>query len=73
MGSAVKMRTDYSAAVRQPVVAQELPDVLDRVEFRRAGREQDDGDVVGHMELGRAVPADLIHKQNGMGPLRDGA
>ena len=42
-------------AVRQPILAHELPDVLDRVELGRAGREEDDGDVVGHFELGRAV------------------
>ena len=31
-------------AVRQPVIAHELPDILHRVELGRAGREQDDGD-----------------------------
>ena len=32
--------------VRQPVIAHELPDILHRVELGRAGREQEDGDVV---------------------------
>src|ERR1700675_2411253 len=58
--------------VRQPVVAHELPDVLDWVELGRAGGEQDDGDVVGHVKLGRAVPAGLIHEQDGVGALRNG-
>jgi hypothetical protein len=30
----------------------------------RARREEDDGDVVGHVELGRPVPAGLIHEQD---------
>ena len=58
--------------VRQPVVAHELPDILDRVELGRAGGEQDDGDVVGHVELGGAVPAGLIHEQDGVGALCNG-
>jgi len=57
-------------SVREPVVAHELPDILDWVEFWRAGWEQEDGDVVRHLELGRTVPASLIHEQNGMGVLR---
>jgi hypothetical protein len=32
--------------VRQPVIAHELPDILHRVELGRAGREEDDGDVL---------------------------
>ena len=44
-------------AVGQPVVAQELPDVLLRVQLGALGRQLDDGDVGGHVELGRGVPA----------------
>src|SRR3954468_7578606 len=33
-----------------------LPDVLNRVEFRRARRERQEGDVVRHGELGRDMP-----------------
>ena len=36
----------FEDPVRQPVVAEELPDVLDRVQFRRPGRERQQGDVV---------------------------
>ena len=39
-------------AVEEPVVAHELPDVFDRVEFGRFGRQQHQGDVVGNVELG---------------------
>ena len=54
-------------AVRQPVVAQELPDVLDRVEFGTFGRQRDDADVGGNDELTGHVPAGLIHQYDSMG------
>ena len=57
--------------VRQPVVAHELPDVLDRVEFGALGRQRDDADVGGHLELAGRVPSGLIHQDNGMGTRRD--
>jgi len=38
-------------AVRQPVVAHELPDVLDRVEFRALGRQRDDVMLAGTVSL----------------------
>ncbi len=34
----------WKDAVREPVFAHELPDILDRVEFRRAGRQRQEGD-----------------------------
>ena len=36
----------FEDAVGEPVGAQELPDVFDRVEFRRARRQQDQGQVL---------------------------
>ena len=60
-------------AVREPVIAHELPDVFDRVQFGRAGRQQDNGDVVRDGELGGGVPSGLIHEQDGVGIGRDGA
>ena len=48
-------------AVRQPVVANELPDILDRVEFGAFGRERDDADVGRHIEFSGHVPTRLIH------------
>jgi len=37
-------------AVREPVVAEKLPDVFDRIEFGAFRRQGDDGDVVWHDE-----------------------
>jgi len=54
-------------AVGEPVVADELPDVFDRVEFGRLRRQWHQGDIVGDVELRRKVPAGLIEQQNGMG------
>lgn len=54
-------------AVRQPVVAHELPDVLHRVQLGRAGRQEQERDVVGNCELGRDVPAGLVEDQNRVG------
>jgi hypothetical protein len=53
--------------VGEPVVAHELPDVFDRVEFGRFGRQRHQGDVVGDGELGREMPAGLVEQQDGMG------
>ncbi len=54
-------------AVGEPVVAHELPDIFDRVEFGRFGRQRHQGDVVGDIELVGEVPAGLVEQQNGMG------
>src|SRR5713226_3609822 len=59
-------------AVGDPVVANELPDVFDRVEFGRFGRQRQQGDVGGDVEPGREMPAGLIEQQNGMRARRDG-
>jgi hypothetical protein len=59
-------------AVGQPIVAHELPDVFHWVEFRRARRQRDDGDVVGHLELVGSVPSCLIHDENSVGVGGDG-
>ncbi len=59
-------------AVGQPVVAQELPDILDRIEFGRSGRQGEDGDIGGPVELAGGVPAGLVHDQDGVGAQRDG-
>lgn len=58
--------------VRQPVVAHELPDVLDRVQLGRAGRQGQQGDVVGHGEPGGHVPARLVEHQHRVGAGIDG-
>lgn len=53
--------------VGEPVLADELPDVFDRVEFRRAGRQGQDGDVVRHGQLVGGVPSRLIEHEEGVG------
>src|SRR5205814_2368659 len=53
-------------AVGEPVVADELPDVFDRVELGRLRRQRHKGDIVGDVELGRKVPAGLTAEQHGL-------
>jgi hypothetical protein len=60
-------------AVGEPVVAHELPYVLDRVEFRGFRRQRDDADVAGHIELVGGVPASLIHQHDRVGAMCDDA
>ena len=48
-------------AVGKPVVAHELPDVLDRVQLGTFGWQSDDADVGGNVELAGHVPTGLIH------------
>ena len=38
----------FEDAVRQPVVAHELPDVLDWVELRAFGRQRHEGNITGN-------------------------
>ena len=52
-------------------MAEILPDVLDRVQLRGAGRQEDRRDVVGHVELARRVPSGPVEEQNGVGALGD--
>ena len=55
----------FEDAVREPVVAHELPDVFLRVQFRALGRQRHDNDVGRHIETFRHVPASLIDQQRG--------
>jgi hypothetical protein len=61
----------FEDAVREPVVAQKLPDVFDRIELGAFWRQRNDGDICGHDEAGRQVPASLIDQEDGMGSGRD--
>lgn len=58
--------------VRQPVFPHELPDVLDRVEFRAFWRQGQQGYVVGNGQFGGEMPSGLIHQEDGMSTRRDG-
>ena len=44
-----------------------LPDVFDRVQFRRSRWQQDDGEVLGNLEIACRVPSGAVHEQDGMG------
>jgi hypothetical protein len=53
-------------AVGEPVVAQKLPDVFGRVEFGTFGREGDEREIAGDVELAGRMPTRLIEKQDGV-------
>jgi hypothetical protein len=56
----------FEDAVRQPVIAHELPDVFDRVQLGAFDRERQQRDVGGDDEPGREMPARLIEQQHGV-------
>lgn len=53
-------------AVRQPVLTHEVPEIFDRVQFRRLRRQRQDRDVAWDDEIIGHVPARLIHDEDGM-------
>ena len=57
-------------AVRQPVVAHELPDVLNGIQLGALGWERHEGDVWRHDEPAREVPSGLIAEKHGMSSRR---
>lgn len=61
----------FEHAVRQPVVAYELPDVFLRIKFRAFRWQQQDRDVGWNDQPARQVPAGLVEQQNGMLAWRD--
>jgi hypothetical protein len=50
----------FEDAVREPIVAHELPDVLDRIELGRFRRQQQERDVVWDGKPLRDMPSRLI-------------
>lgn len=46
-----------------------LPDVLDWIELWRAGRQQDDGEVLRELQLVSLVPSGAVHDRGGTGGL----
>ena len=58
--------------VRQPVVAQELPDIFNRVKLGAFRRQRNDADILGHFQLSGHVPSRLIHQQYTVGTWFDG-
>jgi hypothetical protein len=61
----------FEDAVGEPVVAHELPNVFDRIEFRAFRRQRNDADVGRNDEAPRQVPASLVDQEDGMGSGRD--
>ena len=57
-------------AVREMVVAHELPDVLDRVQLGRTRRQRQERDVRGHVERPGEMPSRLVEQKDGMGAVR---
>src|SRR6201993_5219438 len=61
----------FEDAVAQKVLAQELPDILDRVQLRRIRGQIKQADIVWDPQLAaRPVPSGAIEKKNGMTALR---
>ena len=58
--------------VRQPIIAQELPDVFDGVQLRAFGRQREERDVERHDELVRQMPAGLIDQHDRVSARRHG-
>lgn len=54
-------------AVREPNVAQEAPDVFDRVELRCTRRQGHECDVFEHFEPQCGAPSDAVENEDGMG------
>ena len=56
----------FEDAVGEPVFADELPDILDRIEFWRFRRQGLYRDVFGDLQIVGHVPSCLIHDENGV-------
>lgn len=54
----------FEDAVRQPVVAHELQDIFDRVEFGVSWRQWHQGDVGRHDQFGRSMPSGLFEQED---------
>lgn len=51
-------------SVREPIVAHELPEIFDRVQFGAFGGQIQQGDIVRDIQGVGAVPAGLIKQQH---------
>jgi len=61
----------WEDAVRQPVVAHELPHILDGVQLGAFGRQWQEGNVGRDFERFGHVPSGLIEHRNGVGARGD--
>jgi hypothetical protein len=62
----------FEDPVGQPVVAHELRNILDRVEFGTFGRQRQEGDIGRNDERAGAMPSGLIEQQHGVRARGDG-
>ncbi len=56
----------FEDPIGQPVIAHELPDVLDRVEFGAFRRQRQDGDVGRDSQVVGEMPTCLIQEEQGV-------
>ncbi len=61
----------FEDAVREPIGAQILPDVFDRVQLGRTGRQKNRRDVLGGIELSGRMPFGAIKQRDGVRALGD--
>ena len=61
----------YADAVRQPVVAHELPEILDRIKFGAFRGQRQRGHGGWDDERTGVIPSRLIEEQDGVGARRD--
>lgn len=59
-------------AVGELIIAHELPDVFDWIEFGRFGWQRDDTYITRYDERAGHMPPGLIHEHDGMGARRHG-
>lgn len=57
--------------VRQPIVAHELPDVLDRIEFGTFGWERQEREIARTVEPCGRMPSSLVEHEDGVATGRD--
>ena len=57
--------------IGQPICAQELPDILDRVQFGSTGRQKDQADIAGELQFTGGMPSCAIEQHDGMGTAGD--
>ena len=65
MGDNVVVVFEYT--VGEPVIAHELPNIFMGVQFRGSGRQRQEGDVLGNVEIGRCMPPGLIDENYSVG------
>jgi len=53
-------------AVGEPIIAHELPHVLDRIEFGTFGRQRQEGDIGRNVQFAGHVPSSLIQHKHGV-------